>query len=182
MPLVRIDFAGSRSPADRRAIADGVHLSLVETMTVPADDRFQVLSASETIYDAHYLGIDRSQEWVMVQVFLRAGRTPEAKQAFYRRVVERLAENPGVRPEDVMITLTENGSEDWSFGRGEAPYIKPKTLELGVTAAVAWVIASFGATLAGVVMVLLAGGVSLSSKEALLTSLQEIVAAAPRGR
>ena len=121
MPLVRIDFAGTRSPQERRAIADGVHQALVETMTVPIDDRFQVLGGAESIYDRSYLGIPRSDDWVLVQVFLRAGRTPEAKRAFYRRAVALLAADPGVRPEDVMISLSENGPDDWSFGRGEAP-------------------------------------------------------------
>ena len=59
-----------------------------------------------------------------MQVFLRRGRTVEAKQAFYKRTVELLAERAGVRPEDVMITLSENGAEDWSFGNGVAQYVK----------------------------------------------------------
>jgi 4-oxalocrotonate tautomerase len=33
-------------------------------------------------------------------------------------------ERAGVRPEDVMITLSENGPEDWSFGNGVAQYVK----------------------------------------------------------
>jgi len=124
VPLVRIDFAGSTTDRVKRAVADQVHLALTETMTVPADDRFQILGASEVIYDRSYLGIERSESWVMIQVFLRAGRTTDAKKAFYRRVVERLADNPGLRPEDVMISLSENGPDDWSFGRSEAPYSK----------------------------------------------------------
>jgi 4-oxalocrotonate tautomerase len=48
----------------------------------------------------------------------------EQKQAFYKRTVELLAERAGVRPEDVMITLSENGPEDWSFGNGVAQYVK----------------------------------------------------------
>lgn len=126
MPLVRIDFAGNRSRENRHAIADGVHQALVETMTVPADDRFQVLGASETLYDRHFPDMDRSKEWVVVQVFLRAGRTPEAKQAFFRRTVDLLAEKAGVRGDDVMISLSENSSDDWSFGRGAALYAKAK--------------------------------------------------------
>jgi 4-oxalocrotonate tautomerase len=53
-----------------------------------------------------------------VQVFLRRGRTVEAKQAFYQRAVELLGERAGVRGEDVTILLSENGAEDWSFGNG----------------------------------------------------------------
>lgn len=126
MPLVRIDFAGITEAKRRHAIADAVHHALVETMNVPADDRFQILGSAEAIYDRSFPNLERSEEWVVVQVFLRATRTLEMKQAFYRRLVERLTDNPGLRSDDVMITLSENSEADWSFGRGEAQYAKPK--------------------------------------------------------
>jgi hypothetical protein len=44
------------------------------------------------------------------------------KQAFYRRVAERLAADPGLRPEDVFINLLATRAEDWSFGHGVAQY------------------------------------------------------------
>lgn len=59
----------------------------------------------------------------MIQIFLSRGRTTEAKQALYRAVAQRLATSPGLRPEDVMIVLTEVGLDDWSFGLGEAQYV-----------------------------------------------------------
>jgi len=126
MPLVRIDFAGISDAQRRHAVAAAVHHALVETMNVPADDRFQILGTAEAIYDRSFPNVERSEEWVMIQVFLRAGRTVEMKQAFYRRLVERLAENPGLRSDDVMAGFVENGDADWSFGKGEAQYVKPK--------------------------------------------------------
>ena len=36
------------------------------------------------IYDRHYLGIERSDAFVVVQIALRRGRTTEAKQALDR--------------------------------------------------------------------------------------------------
>jgi hypothetical protein len=52
------------------------------------------------------------------------------KRAFYRRLVE-LAEPAGVRAEDVMIVLHENGDADWSFGAGEAQYAAPTPRPVG---------------------------------------------------
>lgn len=126
MPLVRIDFAGIPDAKRRHAIADSVHDALAETMNVPYADRFQILGNAEAIYDRTFPNLERSEEWVVIQVALRAGRTQEMKKNFYRRVVERLAENPGLRADDVMISLIENSEDDWSFGRGEAQYAKPK--------------------------------------------------------
>ncbi|MDB5092206.1 MAG: putative tautomerase, partial [Candidatus Eremiobacteraeota bacterium] len=118
MPLVRITARDSRSNAVLDALGDAVHTELVETMGVPPDDRFQIRSrvpAEELVADPKYLGIER-RDPVIVEISLRAGRTVELKRAFYARVVE-LA---GVRPEDVMIVLNENGPADWSFGNGIA--------------------------------------------------------------
>ncbi|MDE1991321.1 MAG: tautomerase family protein, partial [Rhizobiaceae bacterium] len=47
-------------------------------------------------------------------------RTAETKKAFYGRLVELLAESPGIRPEDVMTVVTTTAREDWSFGNGRA--------------------------------------------------------------
>jgi len=131
MPLVRISLKKGRSPEDRRAIADCVHTALVEAVGIPVDDRFQVVTeyssdgvGSELFYDAHYLGIERSDGIIFVQVFLRKGRAVETKQAFYLRLVDLLTERVRARPEDVLITLSENDSADWSFGNGIAQYVK----------------------------------------------------------
>jgi 4-oxalocrotonate tautomerase len=41
-------------------------------------------------YDPGYLGIERTDEIVFVQVFLSAGRSTEQKKAFYARVASLL--------------------------------------------------------------------------------------------
>jgi 4-oxalocrotonate tautomerase len=127
MPLVRISLREGTSAEHRRAIADGVHRAMVETLGVPADDRFQVideLSGENLIYDPAYLGIERSPRVVLVQVTLSAGRKPAQKRAFYRRLAELLAADPGLRPQDLFVTLVEVAWENWSFGEGEAQYTR----------------------------------------------------------
>ena len=131
MPLVRISMKKGRSIEQRRAIADCIHKALVETIGIPADDRFQVVTeygsdraGSELIYDPHYLGINRTDGIIFVQVFLRKGRTVEAKQEFYMRTVNLLSEMVQVHRQDVLITLSENDDADWSFAYGIAQYVK----------------------------------------------------------
>ena len=124
MPLVRISLREGRTPAERARIGDGVHRALVEACGVPADDKFQIVTEhAELVYDRRYLGIDRSDGLVVVQVFFRSGRTIEQKKALYKRTAELLSE-AGVRPQDVFVTLVENEPADWSFGNGEAQYVK----------------------------------------------------------
>jgi phenylpyruvate tautomerase PptA (4-oxalocrotonate tautomerase family) len=56
-------------------------------------------------------------------VTLSAGRSAQAKQAFYARLAELLGELVALRAEDLAVVLTENERQDWSFGRGEASYV-----------------------------------------------------------
>ncbi len=125
MPLVRISLRAGKSPEYRRAIADGIHRAMVETLAAPEHDRFQVVTehgADGLIYDPTYLGIQRSDDVVMVQITLSAGRKPPQKRDFMARAAALLADNPGLRPQDLFINLVEVAWENWSFGDGKAQY------------------------------------------------------------
>lgn len=125
MPLVHISLREGKSPAYRRAIADGVYEAMLTAIAVPAGDRFQMITEHPTdglIYDAGYLGIRRTDDVVFIQVTLNQGRSLEAKKAFFARIAENLAKNPGIRKEDVLVNLVEVVKENWSFGNGIAQY------------------------------------------------------------
>jgi 4-oxalocrotonate tautomerase len=127
MPLVRISLREGKSEQYRRAIADGVHQAMIEAIDAPPQDRFQVVTehkANDLIYDPSYLGIERSDDVVFVQITLSAGRKPPQKRKLFQRMVELLGKNPGLRPQDVIINLVETAWENWSFGNGEAQYTK----------------------------------------------------------
>ena len=126
MPLVRISLRQGTTAEYRRAIAEGVHSAMLEALAVPADDRFQVITehnADGLIYDPQYLGIQRSDRVVFVQITLSAGRKPQQKRQLYKRMAAILAENPGLRPQDLLVNLVEVAWENWSFGNGEAQYM-----------------------------------------------------------
>ena len=125
MPLVRISLREGKPAAYRQAIGDAVHRAMVEAVNAPPLDRFHVITehrADGLIYDPAYLGIERTDDVVFVQITLNAGRTVEQKKALYARIVELLKENPGIRPQDVLINLVEVPRENWSFGDGVAQY------------------------------------------------------------
>jgi 4-oxalocrotonate tautomerase len=125
MPLVRISLREGKTEEYRKALADGVHRALVEAMDAPAQDRFQVIAehpAGGLIYDPAYLGVQRTDNFVMVQITLSTGRKLAQKRKLFQRMAEILAENPGLRKQDLMISLVEVAWENWSFGNGEAQY------------------------------------------------------------
>lgn len=127
MPLVRISLREGTSGQYRQALADGVHQAMVEAIEIPAQDRFQIiteLAPNGLIYDPCYLGIERSDKIVVVQITLSGGRKPGQKRKLFQRMAEILAKSPGLRPQDLLINLVEVAWENWSFGNGEAQYNK----------------------------------------------------------
>jgi len=126
MPFVRIFLQEGTLPEYRKAIADGVHRALIESIAIPPGDRFQVITQhppGELIYDPDYLGVSRSDRVVFVQITLSAGRKPQQKRTLFKRMAEILAESPGHRPEDLLVNLVEVAWENWSFGNGDAQYM-----------------------------------------------------------
>ncbi len=125
MPLVRIDLRQGKTPEYRRKIGEMVYRAMLETINVPEYDRFQVITehpAEGLVYDPSYLGIERTDDIVLIKITLNAGRTLEQKKALYGRIAELLAKEPGIRREDVSINLVECAKENWSFGNGVASY------------------------------------------------------------
>jgi 4-oxalocrotonate tautomerase len=128
MPLVRISLAKGKSPAYRHKVGDAIHRALIDTLDVPAADRFQVISeheAGDLVYDPGYLGIARTSDIVIVQITITSGRSLEKKRALFRRIADDLAAL-GLRREDAWVNLIEVAKENWSFGNGIASYAPPE--------------------------------------------------------
>jgi len=126
MPLVRISLQAGNADSYRTAISNGVYEAMRETLNIPDGDRFQIITEhghGQLIADPSFMGMTRTGDFVLIQIFLSRGRTTEIKQALYRRIVEKLCVSPGLDSDNVMIVLTEVGLDDWSFGRGEAQYV-----------------------------------------------------------
>ena len=126
MPLVRIDLRRGKSPAYKKALCDGIYSAMREAFNVPEDDRFMIVSEHEAdnfIFAESYLGISHTDELVIIQITANDTRTVAQKQALFARVAALLAENPGLRRQDVFINLVECKKENWSFGNGIAQYV-----------------------------------------------------------
>ncbi|RFU48808.1 tautomerase family protein [Paraburkholderia sp. DHOC27] len=125
MPFTRIEVRAGKPAAYRKALTQGVYQSLREVFNVPEDDLFMVVTEhapDNFVYSKNYLDIKRSDDLVIIQITANNTRTVELKQALYKRIAERLVENPGVRPEDVFVNVVDVPKENWSFGNGIAQY------------------------------------------------------------
>ncbi|HYK35243.1 tautomerase family protein [Alloacidobacterium sp.] len=126
MPLVRIDVGEAVKREKKLLLADAVYDAMRATIGIPEGDEFVMLTAhadGELIADPSFMGMTRTGEFVVVQITLRRGRSTEKKQALYREIARLFEERTAIAPDNVMIVLTENDLDDWSFGRGEAQYV-----------------------------------------------------------
>ena len=125
MPLVRIDLVRGRPPEDVRRLADTVQEVMLEVFAAPPGDRYQVIhqhDRDEIVAEDTGLGIKRTDGVTIIQV-TQQGRSREQKEALYAALAQRLDEEGLVRPTDLIVSVTENTRDDWSFGHGRAQFL-----------------------------------------------------------
>ena len=126
MPLIRIDVVRGRSQSQLRQLADTIHEVLVETFAAPPLDRYQIITqhdSDEMILLDTGLGIKRSAEGVVLIQITQQGRTQAQKTALYAALAEQLSAKELVAPADLVVSISENTSADWSFGLGRAQFL-----------------------------------------------------------
>tara|TARA_B100000586_G_C20113537_1_gene431500 strand:+ start:3489 stop:3854 length:366 start_codon:yes stop_codon:yes gene_type:complete len=120
MPLVNISILKGKSSEYKKAISDGINSAVIETMGFPGDDRYQIINEVEPDCLQYQ---NRDSDRVMMFLIMRAGRSNKSKQAFYKKAVENISTNPGISPENILITIVENHDIDWSFRDGIAQFV-----------------------------------------------------------
>ena len=124
MPLAHISLRAGKSDAYRQAVFDGLYRALRETLDVPEGDQFMTITEHDAANFRYgdAFGIARTDDLVYVEITVFDTRTAEQKKALFRRLAELLSENPGIRPQDVFVTLADVPKENWSVGDGLAQF------------------------------------------------------------
>lgn len=125
MPLMKIDMLKGRKESEIKQILDISYRVMLDAFGAPEGDRYQVVTQHES-YEMQILdtglGFTRTEKVLVFSLTTRP-RTREQKETFYRNLVQELSDQIGTRPEDVMINLTVNSDDDWSFGDGKAQFL-----------------------------------------------------------
>ncbi|MGN2251427.1 tautomerase family protein [Frateuria sp. GZRe14] len=121
MPFTHVAIPAGTPPADKAAIARGVHEAMVAALGIPDDDFFQMVceyQPGDFLFDRGFLGVQRSDRVVVIRITLRRGRSDAMKRDLYARVAANLGRDADIRPQDVFVYLVENDFSDWSVGGG----------------------------------------------------------------
>lgn len=116
MPLAHVHLRAGRTPAQKKAILDGVHAALLEAFRIPETDRNQLIHEyAPEDFEARF-----GAEAVFVEMSVFPGRSLDAKRRLYRAVVENLERGAGIPGGGVLVVLHEPPLENWGIRGGQA--------------------------------------------------------------
>jgi phenylpyruvate tautomerase PptA (4-oxalocrotonate tautomerase family) len=115
MPLVKVELAQGKERAYLQELMVTIMDSIRDVLKLPADDRNIRLIE----HDPDFFTMKPPYS-LLVEVTLFSGRSPEAKKALYKKLVDALHEKLGIARESVFIVLNEQPLENWG-GRGGIP-------------------------------------------------------------
>jgi phenylpyruvate tautomerase PptA (4-oxalocrotonate tautomerase family) len=126
MPMVYYDIVRGRSRDQIRALLDSTQAAIVEAFQTPERDRYQLVTEhapDDLIIQDHGLGIERSENIVIMHMINREGKkTAAQKEKLYTLLAQNLKRDCNLDPSDLVVSITENESEDWSLGYGRSQF------------------------------------------------------------
>ena len=78
----------------------------------------ELLLAGKTDQEIRDHLVARYGDFILFQILAGKPRSTAVKQRLYERLAERLHADLGIHPDNLMVVIQLNGSEEWSFGRG----------------------------------------------------------------
>lgn len=118
MPLVQVDISRKMYDAHAEQMSVELQQAFIEALDVNPLDKFQIFRPrddGEMVFDPDY-GLGNRQNLVLIQILMVHRYSADLKRGLYRAMVTRLVAI-GIRKEDILIGVTENGFEDWCVGR-----------------------------------------------------------------
>ncbi|HOB18490.1 MAG TPA: tautomerase family protein [Candidatus Methanoculleus thermohydrogenotrophicum] len=116
MPLVRIEIRTGKPVEYRQSLIGSVREAFFDALQIPEATLW--IRLCERKEENFLIPPGRSDDAVLIEVSLIAGRSAEKKEALYRAIVEQLARDPGVSPDDVCIVVYEPPAENWAERAG----------------------------------------------------------------
>ena len=118
MPLIQVDLSADAYNRLHEQMSTEIQAAQVEALGITPDDLFHVFrphQPGELKFDPGYNNVDR-RELILIHITMVHMYPVGRKRALFEAIVRRLGAL-GLRPEDILISVVENGFEDWYAGR-----------------------------------------------------------------
>jgi Tautomerase enzyme len=115
MPMTKVYLLKGSTPEHRRAISDAIHVSLVDVLGIPDDDRYHIfheLEADNLITVPVVFGLERRARAVFIQLYF-GPRPVEQLQRLYRALVANVGARTDLESRDIFINVVPSPSENW---------------------------------------------------------------------
>ncbi|MDQ0782945.1 tautomerase family protein [Chryseobacterium sp. W4I1] len=122
MPLVRITLSEKYNQETQDLISKSIHQALIKEFNVPEDDYFHIIESvkpGQLRYPETYLGVKHTEAILFVHITASIGRSVEQKKNLYKSIALNIEKSTQINPQEIIVVLTENVKENWSFGNGE---------------------------------------------------------------
>jgi len=93
-------------------LSDQINLAMVEALQYPSDKRAHRFFPMDS--EDFYSPDGRSPAYIVIEINLIEGRTVEAKKKLIHLLFKK-AQEIGIEPIDLEITLTEQPAHNWGF-------------------------------------------------------------------
>jgi len=124
MPIATIHVLEGRYDERRLSkVSTAVQDALVSILKIPPDDFFQiihVLPPKRFLHTPSFLGLKYSDDFILLELAFISGRSKETRLALLKELNARIVAGAGISPDDLMVHLSEDPGENYSFGQGLA--------------------------------------------------------------
>jgi phenylpyruvate tautomerase PptA (4-oxalocrotonate tautomerase family) len=117
MPLANISTRKAWSASQKKEIMEAVHSAMRAALKIPDHDRN--IRIHEYQADDFQVPPGKSENYILVEISMFRGRSPQAKKELYKNIVSNLGKL-GILAGDVFILLQEVPLENWGI-RGGIP-------------------------------------------------------------
>ncbi len=118
MPLIQVDLSAAVYDELHEQMSTEIQAAQVEALGITPDDLFHVFrphQPGELKFDPGYNDVER-RDLVLIQITMVHMYPVGKKRALFEAIARRLG-TLGIRSEDILISVVENGFEDWYAGR-----------------------------------------------------------------
>ena len=117
MPLVKIEARKKWAPSQKEKIMEAVHSAMRNALKIPERDRN--IRFKEYPAENFQVPPGKSENYILVEITMFAGRSIDAKRNLYQQIVRGLG-SLGISSEDVFIVLHDVPLDNWGI-RGGIP-------------------------------------------------------------